>query len=137
MLKSMKEADIPQFIEPEVSLLTSQQPSTCHILTKLIQFTSLPLYFFQIHFTIFLPPMPSSSNWYLSYRFHYQYPVCFFFAQMCHMPCLFHHPWIHHQNNICSKVQIMKLIMQFSPVSCCFLPLMPKHLLQQPILIHP
>ena len=56
---------------------------------------------------------------------------------ICHMPHPSHSSWFDHSNNIWCKVQITKLIMQYSPIPCYLFPLSPKHLPQRPILRHP
>jgi hypothetical protein len=70
--------------------------------------------------------MPRSSKWSLQV---FQPKLCMHFSlHMCHVPCSFNP---HRPNNILWWVQIVKLlIMQFSPVSCYFLPLCPSNFLR-------
>jgi hypothetical protein len=46
----------------------------------------------------------------------------------CYMPYSSHPPWLDHSNYTWRRVQVMKLlVMQFSPISCYFIPLQPKY----------
>ena len=55
----------------------------------------------------------------------------------CHMPSPSPSSLFGHPNNMWWGIQIIKLlVMQSSPLSCHLVPLMPKYLLQHPILEH-
>ena len=47
------------------------------------------------------------------------------------------HSWYDHPKNVWSEVQIIKLLMRFSPLLCYLVRLRPKCLPQHPILEHP
>ena len=94
-------------------------------------------HYLKIHLNIILPSTPSSSKWYLSLRFPPPKPLCTSpLPRTCYLSfpshSLFDHP-----NNVWCAVQIMKLlIMYFSPLPCCLVPLRPRYLPQHPVLEH-
>jgi hypothetical protein len=55
----------------------------------------------------------------------------------CYMPGPSHPSWLDHSNYTLWRVQVMKLTMQFSPISCYFIPLWSKYPSQHPVLKHP
>ena len=80
-------------------------------LARLIQSMRPTSYIFQIHFNIILSCMPSSSNWFISFRFPHQYAVCIScLPQACHMTHPPHPSQYVHPNNIQCVVQIIKLL---------------------------
>jgi hypothetical protein len=67
--------------------------------------------------------------------FHSSFPINIlhaFLPHSCYMPCPSHPPWLDHSNYTWRRVQVMKLIMQFSPTSSHFISLWfkysPQHL---------
>jgi hypothetical protein len=61
-----------------------------------------------------------------------QYPICIpLLPHSCYMP------WLSHSNYTWRRVQVMMLIMQFSPTSCHFISLRSKYSPQYPVLKHP
>jgi hypothetical protein len=85
---------------------------------------AVPLHLFETYFNIIFPFVPVSSKWPSSFWFLHQnhLHVCPL-PCMCYMPCPSHPPWFDHQNNFWWWVQTMKLLMQFSLVSCYLIPL--------------
>jgi hypothetical protein len=71
--------------------------------------------------------MPGSSKCSPSFRFLSQNPVCTSsFPHTCYIIHPSHSSQFDHNYNICSAVQIIKLlIMQFSPFPCHLVPLRP------------
>jgi hypothetical protein len=65
----------------------------------------------------------------------HQYPICIsVFSHACYMPCPSHPTWLDHSNYVWWGVQVMKLlIMQFSPLSCHFVPVRTKYSPQHPV----
>ena len=95
---------------------------------------ALSSYFFKIHFNITLPPMPMSSKWPLSCRFHSQHTVYNFL-----LPCLCHISNPPHSPILLPRwgTWNMKLLfMKFSLVPCYFLHIKFKYLSQHPIFTH-
>ena len=82
-------------MEPEGSLPCSQQPATDPYMGQ-INLLHIPSHFFKIHFNIFLPSMPGSSNWSL---FPYVFPPtpC---MHLSSRPYVQHAPPISHCNFI-------------------------------------
>ena len=66
----------------------------------------------------------------------YSFLFCLSFLT-CHIPQQSHFPWFVDPNFTYWTVQIMKVLLSFSPSACYFLPLRPKYLPQHPILDHP
>jgi hypothetical protein len=78
----------------------------------------------KIHFNIVYPPMPWSFQLSLSFWLSQQYPIRIPpLPHSCYMPCPSHPPWFDHSNCTWRRVQLLKLIMQFSPTSCQFISL--------------
>jgi hypothetical protein len=71
------------------------------------------------------PPTSRSSQWCLSSSLSHQYPICIpLLPHSCYMPRPSHPSWLDYSNYTWRRVQVMKLlIMQFSPTSCLFIPL--------------
>jgi hypothetical protein len=77
-----------------------------------------------MHFNTIFPPMPSSSK--CSLRISPPKPSMHFSSTVLWMTHPSHPSWYNDPNNIRWRLQIMKhLIIQFTPVSCYFLPLRP------------
>ena len=90
----------------------------------------------KINFNIIIPSMPQSSKWSLSFRLVHQTMYVFVFLSVC-ATWPIHLILLDLMTEI-FVVQTMKLlIMQFSPVSCSFLPLSLTYLPQHHILEHP
>jgi len=115
-------------MKPQGSLLCSQQPATS---AKLIQSMS-PIYL--LYPFQYYPLTYAKFFQVLSFLLVSQStPVCIpLLTHTCTHPHLSHHPWFDHPSSIWWGVQIITLLMQFSPVSCHFLPLRPKYLPQYP-----
>jgi hypothetical protein len=90
-----------------------------------ISIQSIPSYRSKIHFNGVYPPTSWSSQWSLSFWLSHQYPICIpLLPNLCCMPRPFHRSWLDHYNYTWRRVQVMKLlIVQFSPISCRFIPL--------------
>ena len=88
---------------------------------------TFPPYFLKIHFNIILPAMHKRSKWSLSSKFPHQKPVCILL-----LPHAFHMLNPAHVLESTTQiilgvgVEIMKLIMNFSPVVYYLPPLIPK-----------
>jgi hypothetical protein len=93
----------------------------------------------KIHPNIILSSTPGSPQWTVSLRFPHQNPVhASPLPNPIYMPRPSNSSRFHHSHNIEWGVQIMKfLIMKFSPLLCCLVPLRPKYSHQHPILKHP
>jgi hypothetical protein len=125
---------IPYQINPECALrcykvvqilpgqvrLVYTQISTGHIWTT--------LYFFNISCNIILPSTPRSSKWFLS-----QVSSSMFLPSL-HARYINNHSHsssLHHSDNICREVQIMKLLGKFPPTLSSFFPHTLEYLPQQ------
>ena len=85
----------------------------------------------KIHCYIILPSQCRSSQLSLSFRFPHRKSVCF--SLLTHVSRLSNSPRFNHPNNTWRRAQNKKLgIMQFSPLSCPFLPLRPGYLPEHP-----
>jgi hypothetical protein len=89
---------------------------------------------FMIQFNVILPSMSSSSLCSVSFRFSCQNFVLTSLPCML-MPCPSHPPWFYHCN--IWGVQIMRLLIQFSPASYDVTQLRSKCSAQHPVLKHP
>jgi hypothetical protein len=88
----------------------------------------------KIHFNIVHPPTSWSSQWSLSFWLSHHYPLSIpLLPHSCYMPHPSHPSWLDHSNFTWRRVQVMKLlIMQFSPISCHFIPRWSKYSPQHP-----
>jgi hypothetical protein len=68
----------------------------------------------KICFNIILPSTSRSSEWSLSYENRACIPHL---SHVCYMPCPSHPPAVYHSSYIWWRVQVVKLLMQFSPTS--------------------
>jgi hypothetical protein len=117
------------FMEPKGSIPYSQEPYTGPYPEA---YQSNPHYSIlsKIHFDTVDPPMSWSSQWSLSFWLSHQYPISIpLLPHSCYMSRPSHPSWLDHSNYTWRRVQVMKLlIMQFSPISCHFIPLWSKYL---------
>jgi hypothetical protein len=113
-------------MKPESSLPHSQLPATC-LYPEPAQSSPHPTsHFLKIHPTIILPSTPGSPHWSPSLRVS-QNPVhASLLPHPCYMPCPSHSQF-YHPHNTAWGIQIIKLIMKFSPLPCYLIPLMPKY----------
>jgi hypothetical protein len=85
--------------------------------------------FLQDPFEFAILSMFISSKWSFCFRFSHWPGMNFSSSLASHIPSPFLTHWFEHINNICTRLQIMTLlIMQFSPPPCEFLPLKHKYL---------
>jgi hypothetical protein len=95
---------------------------------------TLQPHFPEIHFSIIFPSIPRSSEWFLPFRLTIK--IIVWTSHLSHaryMPRPSHHPWHYQPNNIWWSVHILTLIMQSSPASRHFLPLVYKYSPQYPV----
>jgi len=106
---SASQKNSPHFVEPEGSLPLSQVPAICPYPEPA---RSSPCHhFLKIHPSIILPSTSGSSKLSLSFRFPYQNPVyTSALPHTCYMPRPSHPCRFDHPNNICWRVQIIKLL---------------------------
>ena len=114
-----------------------KSPSLLCILCQINPVHAPPSHVLKIHFNIILPSIPMFSKWSPSLRFPNHNSICTSSLppNTCHMtwPChLYLITWI-----VFSGLQIMKLIMQASPLPYYLIPLRPKYLPQHPVLKQP
>jgi hypothetical protein len=114
------------FMEPEGSLPCSLSS----ILNQNNSVHTTSSYFSKIHFNIIL--QPTSSSFLLP--FLPKSCVHSFSRHACYMPCSSHPPSLDHSNYTLRRVQVMKLIMQVSPISRHFISLRSKYSPQHPFL---
>jgi hypothetical protein len=83
-----------------------------------------PIYVFKIHFNVIIPPTSRSSYWSLSVWLSHQNSLGILLPPASYMPCPTYPPY--------TKL----LVMQFSPTSYHFIPLLSKYS-QHPVFDHP
>ena len=116
-------------MEPECSLHYLQQPATCSCPKPDQSIPCLPTHLLKLRFNIILPSTLEPSKWSLFLRS----PV----FHICHMVRPYHSPSVDHPKNIWLGIQVMRLLIQSSPVPCHLVPPRPKYLPQHPILKYP
>jgi hypothetical protein len=104
-----------ELMEPECSILCSQEPSTGPNLNHMNPIHAISSYLSKIHSNIVHPPTWWSSQWSLSFWLSHQYSTCIhLLPHSCYIPCPSHSPWLDRSNYAARRVQVMKLlIMQF------------------------
>jgi hypothetical protein len=72
--------------------------------------------------------------------FHSGFPTKLLYASLnshsCYMSCACRSPWLVHSNYTWWGVQVTKLIVKFSPTSCCLIPLWSKYSHRCPVPKH-
>jgi hypothetical protein len=69
-------------MKTEGSLSYLQEPTTCRNPEPVLSLHALPPHFLKIHFSIFLPSIPTSSKWCASLKFPHQNRLLY----TCQMP---------------------------------------------------
>jgi hypothetical protein len=99
-------------------------PLSCARSIQSIPSHSIPLSSILILSTYLRPGLPSGP-------FPSGFPTNILYASSfhhsCYMPFPSDPPWLHHSNYTWRTLQVLKLIMQFSPASCHFMSLRPKY----------
>jgi hypothetical protein len=118
------------------SLLHSQEPFTCPILSKINQFHApIPPFEDLILPSHLLLGLRSLS---LSLWFPHQNPVCTFVPHISYLHSSSRSSWFDHADNIWWEVQIFKfLVIWPSPLSCYIVPLTPQRPPVLPVLKSP
>jgi hypothetical protein len=99
---------------------------------------TIPSYLSNIRLNIIHLPTSWFSQWSLSCWFSHQYTIYIpSYPRECYMPWPSHPPLRDHSNYTWRRVQVMKLIMQFSPAYRHFVSLWSKYSPQLPVLEHP
>jgi len=80
--------------------------------------------------------LPRPSLWSLQV-FRLKFCMHFSSPPTCYMSHPSHPPRFDHPGSIWRRVHVLKLLMQFSPTSCYFLPHRSKYSAQHPLLIQP
>jgi hypothetical protein len=99
-------------------------------LTQINPIHTVPSYLCKIHFNIMHPLTSWSSYWSLFFWLSQQSPIFIpTLPRVCYIPCPSHPLSLHYPSYIWRRVQVMKLIMQFSPASYYFILIRPDILL--------
>jgi hypothetical protein len=106
---------------PEVYYLVRNNAPLVPILSQMHPVQTLPSYISKIHSNIIFSSMPGKN-----------FPFCF----ACYMPLPSHSPWFMHPTNILWSLEIMKIILQFSPASRHFPSLSFKYSTQLRVVKH-
>ena len=119
---------------PHVPILSQLDPA----LAPTSQFLKIHIIIIII-IIIILPSTPRSPKWSLSLRFPHQNPVSTStLPHTRYMSRPSHSSRFYHPKTIGSAIQITKfLTIEFSLLTSCLIPLMPKYSPQHPILKHP
>lgn len=119
-------------MEPEASLLCSQESRKCPYTKSAETSPHHHTLFFKINFNIVFPSVPWSSNWPVLLRSSKKYYCMLASSLPCTVRALPISTSLCHPDNIVSRVYIMKLPIMQLPLTCYFLPLWSKYSPQEP-----